>query len=163
MKSKQETIWVVLRITLGLIFLWSAIDKIFGLGFPTEPDSAWLTSGTSPTFGYLNFAAYGPMSALMQSIAGNVMVDVLFVGGQLLIGLSLVLGIGLRIAGFAGALQLLLIYISRLPPERNPLVDQHIVYAVILIGIAVIRPGRVLGLGKRWMANSLVKRFPILA
>ena len=155
-------LWVVLRIALGWIFLWSSLDKLFGFGFVTEANSAWLTTGTSPTYGYLNFATYGPLAEVMQSMAGNPIVDVLFVGGQLLIGLSLILGIGLQIAGYSGTLLMILIYLSRFPPETNPIIDEHIVYAILLVSIAIKKPGRLLGLGRKWANTGLVSRFPVL-
>ena len=74
----------------------------------------------------------------------------------------MLLGIGLRIAGIAGALQMGLIYLSAFPPAHNPILDEHIVYAIILIGIAVLRPGEVLGLGRMWSEMEVVKNYPIL-
>ena len=159
MNEKGKNFWVALRIILGLIFLYSALNSLFGF---TGESPGWLNGGGSPTFGYLNFATYGPFAGLFQGLAGNPVVDILHVGGQLLIGISLLLGIGLRIAGIAGALQMMLIYLSAFPPPFNPVLDEHIVYAVILIGIAVLRPGEVLGLGKMWSEADLVKNYPIL-
>ncbi|MFK7800361.1 MAG: hypothetical protein AB8G95_01900 [Anaerolineae bacterium] len=159
MNEKSSNFWVALRILMGFIFLYAALNSLFGF---TGEGPGWLFGGGSPTFGYLNFATRGPLSGLFKAMAGNPIVDVLHVGGQLLIGISLVLGIGLRIAGFAGALQMFLIFLSAFPPEHNPIIDEHIVYSVILIGIAMIRPGETLGLGKMWSEVELVKNYPIL-
>ena len=52
MEKKEEVIWSLLRISLGLIFLWVFFDKLFGLGFATLPDKSWLL-GNSHTFGFL--------------------------------------------------------------------------------------------------------------
>lgn len=151
--------WLILRIMMGFIFLWSALDSLFGLGFPAE--EGWLTHGASPTFGYLNFATYGPFATFFQGLAGNPLVDLLFVGGQLLIGLALLLGIGVKIAAFSGALQMLLIYFSAFPYENNPLIDSHIIYIVILIGIAAAMPVQ-LSLHNWWKDQPMVQRMPIL-
>lgn len=159
MNEKSGNFWVALRILLGIIFLYSALNSLFGF---TGEGPGWLFGGGSPTFGYLNFGARGPLAGMFKAMAGNPIVDILHVGGQLLIGISLVLGVGLRIAGFAGALQMGLIFLSAFPPEHNPLIDEHIVYAVILIGIAMIRPGEVLGLGKMWSEFDVVKKYPVL-
>ena len=101
METNTSKVWVIIRILLGFIFLWAAVDKIFGLGFSTPPEEAWI-AGVSPTFGYLKFATYGPFSGMMQAMAGNPVVDVLLVGGQLLVGLALILGIGVKVAGYSG-------------------------------------------------------------
>ncbi|MEM9777444.1 MAG: hypothetical protein AAF902_22895 [Chloroflexota bacterium] len=159
METKGNNFWVTLRIVLGLIFLYGALNSLFGF---TGEGPGWLNGGGSPTFGYLNFATYGPFSGFFQGLAGNPIVDVLHVGGQLLIGLSLLLGVGLRIAGYAGALQMFLIYLSAFPPPFNPILDEHIVYAIVLVAIAVLQPGTVLGFGKAWSELDVVKNYPIL-
>lgn len=159
MNGNGKNFWVALRVLLGVVFLYSALNSLFGL---TGESAGWLNGGGSPTFGYLNFATYGPFSGMFKAMAGNPIIDVLHVGGQLLIGISLLLGVGLRIAGIAGALQMGLIYLSAFPPQHNPLIDEHIIYAVVLIGIAVLRPGEVLGLGKIWSQAEIVKQYPIL-
>jgi thiosulfate dehydrogenase [quinone] large subunit len=49
---KEKYIWASLRIALGWIMLWPLLDKLFGLGFATTAEKAWLT-GASPTLGFL--------------------------------------------------------------------------------------------------------------
>ncbi len=159
MNTTGRNFWVTLRVVLGLIFLYAGLNSLFGF---TGEGPGWLFGGGSPTFGYLNFATYGPFAGMFKAMAGNPVVDVLHVGGQLLIGISLLLGIGLRIAGIAGALQMGLIYLSAFPPAHNPILDEHLVYAIVLIGISVLRPGEMLGLGKAWSETELVQNYPIL-
>jgi len=149
MKNKERYIWAALRIGMGWLFLWPFLDKLFGLGFTTSPEDAWIAGG-SPTFGYLKFVTSGPLAPLFQSLAGNPVVDWLFMLGLLFIGLALVLGIGANIAGYSGAVMVLLMWLSRLPPEHNPFLDEHIVYMIILIGLATAKSGQWFGLGKWW-------------
>ncbi len=78
--KKKECILSLLRIGLGWIFLWGFIDKLFGLGFATKAEDAWLLGG-SPTFGFLNFGTKGPFMELYKSLAGNAVVDWLFMLG----------------------------------------------------------------------------------
>jgi thiosulfate dehydrogenase (quinone) large subunit len=40
--------------------------------------------------------------------------------------------------------------------------DNHIVYALVLLGIAVVGAGNTLGIGSWWTGTSLVRRFPWL-
>lgn len=149
MNDKEKYIWAALRIGMGWLFLWPFLDKLFGLSFATAPEDAWLAGG-SPTFGYLKFATAGPFSGIFQSLAGNPVVDWLFMVGLLLAGLALLLGVGVKIAGYAGALLVLLMWLSHLPLEHNPFLDEHIIYVLVLIGLARVGAGRWIGLGKWW-------------
>jgi thiosulfate dehydrogenase [quinone] large subunit len=83
--------------------------------------------------------------------------------GLALIGLALLLGIGVRIAGYSGALLLVLMYTAGfIPPTNNPFLDEHILNAIICIGLVRSRAGQYWGLGGWWSGTSLVRRFPIL-
>lgn len=157
--------FLLLRLTLGFIFLWTFLDKTFGLGFSTVAEKAWL-QGASPTTGFLQFGADGVLSPLFQALAGNVFVDVLFMSGMLLVGLALLLGIGIQIAGYSGSLMMFLIYASVFPPENNPLVDQHVVYILVLLLLAErVRTGKSVGsfgLGEWWSKQQIVQRWEFL-
>lgn len=39
----------------------------------------------------------------------------------------------------------------------------HIIYALVLIGLALVSAGNTLGLGRWWTQTALVRRFPWLA
>lgn len=159
MEKKTRYLLAVLRISLGWIFMWGFLDKLFGLGYSTASEDAWIAGG-SPTFGFLNFAAHGPLSGLYKSLAGNPIVDVLFMGGLLGLGIALLLGIGMKIAGVAGPLLMVLMWSARLPPENNPLIDQHIVYGLAMMALSAAQAGRTLGFGKQWA--KIVEKVPIL-
>ncbi|PIZ45801.1 hypothetical protein CO180_00210 [candidate division WWE3 bacterium CG_4_9_14_3_um_filter_41_6] len=151
----------VLRIALGFVFLWVFIDKMFGLGFSTSVDHAWL-AGFSPTSGYLSYGAHGPFAGLFQSLSGNVVVDTLFMGGMLGVGCALVLGVGMRIATISGGTIMALIYLSQFPPAHNPVIDEHIIYILVLIVLFVSHSGDALGFGLWWKKQSLTTMFPWL-
>jgi thiosulfate dehydrogenase [quinone] large subunit len=80
----------------------------------------------------------------------------------LLIGGAVILGIGTKISGYAGALLMVILWSTNLPPANNPIVDEHIVYMLLFLAMTLVKPGRWLGLGKWWSNTPLVKRFPIL-
>jgi len=161
-QNKLETIWGILRISMGWILFWSFLDKLFGLGFATAAEKAWIAGG-SPASGFLTFGAKGPFAEFYQGLAGDPVVDCLFMMGLLFVGLALMLGIGVRIAGFAGALMMLLIYSAGFfPPKNNPLIDNHIIYAILFVGFALTKSGYYFGLGKCWSETKLVKKFPFL-
>jgi thiosulfate dehydrogenase (quinone) large subunit len=151
----------VTRIALGWVFLWAFLDKTFGLGFATEPADAWINGG-SPTFGFLNFATEGKtFHDFFASLAGPA-ADWLFMIGLLGIGVALTLGIGMRIAAVSGSVMLLLMWAAELPLENNPFMDDHIVYALVLVALALYGAGRTWGLGRMWEKLATVQRFPIL-
>lgn len=158
--DKTRYIWAALRIAMGWLFLWAFLDKLFGLGFATEPEAAWLAGG-SPTAGFLAHATSGPLAGLYQSMAGNAVVDGLFMLGLLGLAVALILGIGVQIAGYAGTLFVLLLWSARLPPANNPIMDEHIIYALVLAGLAMVRAGQWVGLG-RWWYKLVAKNLPWL-
>ena len=146
----------ILRIALGLIFLWAFFDKLLGLGFATTADKSWL-AGNSPTSGFLSKAVYGPFANIFHSLAGNPVVDWLFMLGLLLIGLSLTFGFLVKIASMSGSLMLLFMWLAMLPPKNNPILDDHIIYIIVLIGFIFSDAGNHLGLGKKWSSLRIVR------
>ena len=161
-RRRVGLVWGLLRVATGWIFLWAFLDKLVGLGFATEVGKGWI-SGNSPTYGFLNFGTKGPFAGFYESLAGNGVVDWLFMLGLLAIGLPLLLGIGVRIAGSIGVAMLVLMYTAGfMPPANNPFLDEHIIYAVIMIGLIIVKPGRHLGFGSWWANTRLVRRYGIL-
>ncbi|MCQ3802635.1 MAG: DoxX family membrane protein [bacterium] len=158
--TADKFLWAALRIMMGWIFLWPFLDKLFGLGFATEAGSGWVDGG-SPTTGFLEFATRGPFAESFQSMTGA-FADWLFMIGLLGIGLALLLGIGVRIASVSGALMLVLMWLAALWPEHNPFLDDHLIYAFVLIGTYVTDSGRYLGLGKQWSQLSMVSKYRFL-
>jgi len=156
----QHKLLGALRILMGTIFLWAFFDKLFGLGFATEAGKAWVRGG-SPTAGFLQFGVRGPFADMFHALAGNVFVDWLFMTGLLCIGTALILGIGMRIAVWSGSLMLALMWLAVLPPEHHPVVDDHIMYIVVLFVLLHTEAGWHLGLGGWWARNPLVKRWGI--
>jgi thiosulfate dehydrogenase [quinone] large subunit len=159
--TKEQYAWVGLRMVLGWTLLWAFLDKMFGLGYATSSDRAWINGG-SPTSGYLQFAVSGPLSGIYQDMAGNGIVDSLFMLALISVGVAMILGVGTRISGMVGAVLMLLLWSTHIPPENNPVTDDHIVYAILFVAMIFVRPGRWLGLGEWWSKTWLVKRLPIL-
>ena len=150
-----------LRLALGWIFLWAFLDKLFGLGHETPSANAWINGG-SPTKGFLGKAVSGPFEGLYHNIAGAAWADALFMVGLGAIGIALIAGIGMRIAASAGALLLVLMWTAVLPPENNPFMDDHLIYAGILAVLALTAAGNTLGLGAYWARLPIVQRLPWL-
>jgi thiosulfate dehydrogenase [quinone] large subunit len=89
-------------------------------------------------------------------------VNWLFMGTLLALGLALLLGIGLRAAAVGGSVLMLAMWSVALLPENNPFLDDHIIYALVLVVLALAAAGNTWGLGARWSRTRLVRRFPFL-
>jgi thiosulfate dehydrogenase [quinone] large subunit len=150
-----------IRLSLGWIFLWAFLDKLFGLGHETKSAQAWIHGG-SPTLGFLKLGAKGPLADFYHGFAGATWANWLFMIGLAGIGVALVTGIAMRIAAAAGALLLVLMWSAVLPPANNPFMDDHIVYALVLILLAVLGAGRYVGFGGAWEKLPIMQRYPFL-
>lgn len=132
----KKNILGILRISLGWIFLWAFLDKTFGLGFATEKSSAWI-AGVSPTAGFLQFGTQGPFAEIFQSLSGMVWVDWIFMLTLLFVGVTVITGFYLRWGAYVGVGLMTLMYLAGfIWPEHNPVVDDHVIYALVLIYLA---------------------------
>ncbi|MBB6550084.1 DoxX family protein [Nonomuraea rubra] len=145
-KTPADYVWAIARISIGWVFLWAFLDKTFGFGFATPAAKAWINGG-SPTTGFLKGTGEHALGGFFTGLAGQVWVDWLFMAGLAGVGLALVLGIGTRIAAGAGTAMLLLMWAAELPLTTNPFMDDHLIYAIVLIGLALTGAGTTLGLG----------------
>ncbi|MFI5615808.1 hypothetical protein [Amycolatopsis sp. NPDC051903] len=154
----------LLRIAMGLVFLWAFADKLFGLGYSTTTAGAWIHGG-SPTRGFLGSVAVGPLASTFHSWAGTGWADWLFMAGLFCIGLALVAGVALRLTAVAGTVMLLLMWAAEWPLARftsvgeathstHPIIDYHVIYALVLIALAATLAGDTWGLGRRWAAAT---------
>lgn len=151
----------VARISLGWIFLWSFLDKAFGLGFSTEREAAWINGG-SPAAGYLEFGTSGPLAGTFQAMAGSPLVDGLYMFAMLGMGLAMILGIGLRVNATLGSLIVIMMWAGSLPPDNNPFFTYHLLYAILFVAFALGAVGHTWGLGRTWAQLKIVQRWPWL-
>ncbi|WP_202865424.1 DoxX family membrane protein [Ornithinimicrobium sufpigmenti] len=142
-----------LRIVVGWIFLWAFLDKLFGLGYSTPGERAWINGG-SPTFGFLDNAS-GAFGGMFQAMAGAApFFDWLFMAGLLGIGVAMVLGAGVKVAAVAGTLLVFMMYLASFPlgqeGQTNPITTSHWLEAAAMITVAATRAGDTFGLGTWW-------------
>lgn len=141
------------RIIIGWIFLWAFLDKLFGLGYSTPAERAWLNGGT-PAQGYIG-GIEGPFAGFF-SLFLNPFGDILFMAGLLGIGIAMTLGAGLRIAAVTGTLLMLFMWLSQMPliaGGTNPITTSHWVEASLLIIAALTLSGDKWGLGRWWASK----------
>ena len=162
----------VSRIVLGFVFLWAFLDKAFGLHYSTASGKAWIDGG-SPTKGFLSHVEVGPLQSFFRDIAGNAFVDWLFMLGLLGVGVALIVGVGLRAAAIAGVPMMLLMWAAEWPLAQhtssgaasgsvNPIIDYHIIYALLLVVFAVTAAARTYGLANLPVIGRIVDRAPWL-
>ncbi|MFE6485654.1 hypothetical protein ACFVGN_22335 [Streptomyces sp. NPDC057757] len=165
--ATRAQVFAGLRIMTGFVFLWAFLDKTFGWGYATASGKGW-TDGGSPTKGFLSGVAAGPMQSTFHSWAGAGWANWLFMLGLLGVGVALVSGIALRLAAVAGTALMAFMWIAEWPPARhladgspsmssNPLIDYHVLYAVVLIALAVASAGTTWGLGRTWARLPVVR------
>ncbi|MCA9353391.1 hypothetical protein KC842_00775 [Candidatus Nomurabacteria bacterium] len=145
----------ITRATLGFVFLWAFFDKLFGLGFATTREKAWL-SGGSPTTGFLTHGVKGPFADFFGSLAGVSFVDWVFMLGLLFVGLTLFLGIMVRVGSVVGILMLMLMYFALIPPDNNPFVDDHLVDSLFLLYLVLIDAGQYSHLGRKLRSKRVI-------
>ena len=106
-----------LRMVFGFYFLWAFVDKLFGFGFATPAERAWINGG-SPTKGFLS-GFEGPFAGLLQRHRRRRLGRRLFMVGLLGIGLALILGIGMRVAAVSAGVLLMSSCGPRVLPARE--------------------------------------------
>lgn len=150
----------LLRIVMGWTMLWAGIDKLREGLDGLQPE--WTAAG------YLQNAIpeANPFRDVFVDMAGSSAVDFLVVWGMTLTGIGLLLGLFLRLSAFFAAVMMLFFWLSawtgwfRL--EHGWVVDDHLVYAVLLFGLGAFGAGRLLGLDARLERSSLVQNQPWL-
>ena len=158
--SRGAVAIALLRLSTGFIFLWAFLDKFFGLGYATPSARAWINGG-SPTKGFLSNVDIGPFQSAFHSIAGTWWADTLFMLGLLGVGLAVMVGAFLNVSAIAGSLMMVLMWVAEWPLAQftstgdpsgstNPFVDYHLIYALVLIVLAVLGAGRYFGIAPWW-------------
>jgi thiosulfate dehydrogenase [quinone] large subunit len=150
----------LLRILLGLYFLWAFVDKLFGLGFATPGEKAWIHGG-SPTLGFLS-GAEGPFAGMYHAMAGTAWANISFMAALLLIGTGLTFGVANRLTTFGGTALYLMMWTVVLPPTTNPVFDDHVIQAVAILVLGAFHAGEHFGLGRWWNELGVVRSLPVL-
>jgi len=132
MTQSQKKAVFLLRMALGALFLYAGIAKLMN----PEWTSVGYLAGAQTLSGF-----YGWL-ALPQNITW---VDMLNEWGLFLVGATLMLGVGTRIAASLGVLIMALYYIPTLnfpyAGEHAYIVDEHIIYIAGFIVLVVFNAG----------------------
>jgi len=153
MTQAQKISLFLLRVVLGWMYLYAGITKIIN---PNWSAAGYLKGAKTFVEFYQWLASPGILPA----------VDFVNEWGLTLLGLSLIFGVFVQLSSILGAVLMLLYYLPILDfPYPNPysyLVDEHIIYALVLLLFASLRAGRVWGL-ENWCSNlPICSKFPRL-
>lgn len=162
-RDKEETgkyLMAVLRILLGWIMIWPFFDKLFGLGFATPSGSGFIDGGSPSSF--VTWVTKGVFAGFYESLAGNLVVDIVLLLALLVLGVTLTLGFASKLTTFGMVAFLLVMYTLVIPPTDNPVVDDHIIMAVAMLAVYFVGGFDRLSVSDRWKETYLVKRFPLL-
>ena len=139
MSQYQKVLLLLARLSLGWLFLYSGITKIMSGNF-----SAAGYLGTASNFTGFYHWLTNPQIIPLVNFANE--------WGQLLLGISLILGLFMRWSTILGALLMVLYYFVLPFPRPNAhsfIVDEHIVYAITLLLLGALQAGKYFGLGAR--------------
>jgi len=128
--------FLFLRLVLGGLYFYAGITKVLN---PSWSAKGYLMSAK-------NFVSFYSWLSNPQILP---IVNFLNAWGLTLLGLSLILGIFVRLGSFLGIILMLLYYFVFPFPKPNPnsfIVDDHIIYVFILILFIAIKAGRFYGL-----------------
>ncbi|MEO8759117.1 MAG: DoxX family protein [Devosia sp.] len=133
-----KALLVLLRLSMAWVFLYAASHQVLVPGW-----SAGGFLGSTKTF----HSVFAPLTA--PGIIN--VISFLVEYGHLLIGLSLLVGLFVRISSIFGILIMILYWMAHMDfpyisDTTNLLVDEHIVYALVLGLMIATRAGHIFGL-----------------
>lgn len=152
MSRNEKFSLLAIRLVLGLFYFYAGFSKLIN----PEWSSAGFLKGAK-TFPEL-YAWFGS-----DGIVG--IVDFMNEWGLTLLGISLILGLFVRLSASLGVLLMALYYLPGLDfpyVEYGFIIDDHIILISILIYLAIVRAGRIYGLDTWCSGLPICKKFPKL-
>lgn len=143
---------LALRLVMGWTLFYAGVDKLL--------DPEWTAQG----FLVHAIPEGNPFVGMWSMMASNYLwlIDPLVMWGLTLTGLGLMLGAAVRWNAFWAAMMMLFFWAASLPLEHGIVVDDHIVYALILFGLGALGAGRIIGLDQYIEETGLVEQNPKL-
>jgi thiosulfate dehydrogenase [quinone] large subunit len=146
----------LLRVVVGIIFLWAGLEKAVGAGLGTWSAGGFLEFATAGSMGWpfvsgeiAEGTVFNPTHDFWVGVAQNqgamAVIDYLVPLGQIGIGLSLILGLLTRFGAAMGALMMLFFFVAAWEFEFG-IVNQHLTYAVVCAALAGVGAGKYWGL-----------------
>lgn len=141
---------LTLRILLGWVLFYSGITKVL--------DPSWTAAG------YLENAVPpgNPFVGAWSVFATLPATDLLVQWGLTLTGIGLLFGAFVRWNALWAAAMMVLFWASSLPLEHAVVIDEHVVYAVVLVSLAALDAGKVAGADAYLSTTDLVRENAVL-
>ncbi|MEK7546311.1 MAG: DoxX family protein [Patescibacteria group bacterium] len=148
----DKKILAVLRISLGWLFFYAGITKVLA---PAWSAKGFLLGAKTFTGFYDWLASDGVLP----------IVDFMNEWGLTLLGVSLIIGVFVRLSSLLGALLMFLYWFPGLDfpkVDHGYLVDDHVIYALVLLYFAAVKAGRWYGLEERCAKLPICAKYPRL-
>lgn len=147
---------LLLRVGVGIIFLWAGLEKAVGAGLGTWSAGGFLQFATAGSLGWpfvtgevAEGTVFNPTHDFWVGLAQNqtalTVIDYLVPLGQVGIGVSLILGLFTRFGAAMGALMMLFFFVAAWEFEFG-IVNQHLTYALVCATITGLGAGKYWGL-----------------
>jgi thiosulfate dehydrogenase (quinone) large subunit len=166
----------VLRIGVGIIFLWAGLEKLMA----PEPFTAagFLQFGTAGSLGWpfvtgevAEGTVFNPTHDFWAGLATNdgamSVINFLVPFGQVGIGIGLILGLLTRFSAAMGTLMMLFFFVAAWDFEFG-IVNQHLTYALVTFFLGLIGSGNYYGLDRMvgesappWIRRWLLSGTPV--
>jgi thiosulfate dehydrogenase [quinone] large subunit len=149
---------------MGWIILQGGLSKLVTY-LDATPDNDWTAAGF-----LRNVPAGNPLTGFFASLAGNPLIDLLNMWGLTLVGLALLIGAFVRFSAFWGGVMMFFYWLASLegglldglPVAHGWVVDDHMVYIVLLFALGAFGTGRILGVDRVIEDHDLVRSNPWL-
>ncbi len=146
----------LLRIAVGIIFLWAGAEKVFNGGANGWSAAGFLKNATAGTLSWpfvsgtpAEGTIYNPTHQLWVDLAANsgamTAINSLVVFGEVAIGIALILGIATRFTAIMGVLMMVLFFVAAWDLEFG-IVNQHLTYAIVVFILGYLGAGNYFGL-----------------
>ena len=147
----------ILRVGVGIIFLWAGLEKVIGGGGEWSA-AGFLGFGTGGSLGWpfvtgeiAEGTIFNPTQSLWAGMADNetamTVINLLVPWGQIGIGVSLILGLLTRFGAAMGTLMMLFFFLAAWDFEFG-VVNQHLTYALVTFFLGYIGSGNFFGLDR---------------
>jgi len=147
----------ILRVGVGIIFLWAGLEKVIGGGGEWSA-AGFLGFGTGGSLGWpfvtgeiAEGTIFNPTQSFWAGMADNetamTVINLLVPWGQIGIGMSLILGLLTRFGAAMGTLMMLFFFLAAWDFEFG-IVNQHLTYALVTFFLGYIGSGNFYGLDR---------------
>ena len=159
----------VLRVLMGLMFLYAGVEKLLGIGL--QAGQSWSAGG------FLQFATLGalpgsaanavinPFHDFWVNLAGNPQalnfINFIVPWGEVAIGIALTLGLATRFAALMGTIMVGIFYLASWDFSLGP-INSDLVYCFVTAFLGFAAAGEIYGLDPIVERLTFVKRTPQL-